>query len=114
MENFKRKEFACKCGCGFSTVDYMLAKVLDDLRNHFDKPVIVTSGCRCETHNKTVGGATQSTHLFGIAGDIKVKGIAPKEVYKYLDKKYPDTFGIGLYISWVHIDVRFKKARWSS
>ena len=52
---FKRSEFACKCGCGFDTVDYELVKVLEYIREHFDRPLQINSGCRCATHNRTLG-----------------------------------------------------------
>ena len=45
---FHRSEFACKCGCGFDTVDTELLKVLTRLRVRFNKPVKITSACRCE------------------------------------------------------------------
>jgi len=114
MIHFKRKEFACQCGCGFDTVDYELVKVLDDLREHFNKPVIVTSGCRCFTHNREVGGADGSQHTLGRAADIQVKDVHKDEVSEYLKNKYPDKYGIGQYTyqNIVHIDTRIKKARW--
>lgn len=112
MKYFSREEMACKCGCKFNTVDYELAMVLDTLREFFNTPVTITSGCRCVDHNKAVGGSPNSKHLLGIAADIKVKGVSPKEVYEYLDTKYTTKYGIGLYSSWVHIDVRKHRARW--
>jgi uncharacterized protein YcbK (DUF882 family) len=112
MIHFKRSEFSCKCGCGFDTVDFELAIILDDVREYFNKPTIITSGCRCEKHNKAVGGADKSIHKEGKAADIKVLDINPIDVYNYLDKKYSDTFGLGLYSTWVHIDSRKEKSRW--
>lgn len=112
MKYFKREEFACGCGCGFSTVDYELAEVLDDLREHFGQPITITSGCRCSTHNKAVGGEPKSKHMEGFAADIKVRNVNPNIVYSWLDSKYPDKFGLGLYSSWVHVDVRPTRARW--
>lgn len=112
MKHFKRSEFACKCGCGLDVVDYKLAEVLDDLREHFGQPVIVTSGCRCVKHNKSVGGAKKSQHLTGRGADIKVKNIKPLYVFNYLNVTHLDEFGIGLYKSWVHIDTREAKSRW--
>ena len=113
MKHFKKSEFMCKCGCGVPIVDVELADVLDDVREHFNAPTSITSGYRCEKHNTKVGGAKNSSHMQGIAADIKVSGKEPKEVYDYLNKKYPNTYGMGLYKSWVHIDVRNTKARWN-
>jgi uncharacterized protein YcbK (DUF882 family) len=112
MEYFQRSEFACKCGCGFATVDYELAEVVDELRGYFGKPVLITSGCRCEVHNSKVGGSKNSKHKLGIACDLKVLGVDAEVVYQYLNTKYLGKYGIGLYDSWVHIDVRLNKARW--
>ena len=111
--NFSRYEFACKCGCGFDFVDAELIKVLEQVRFHFDKsPITITSGCRCETHNQKVGGSAYSKHIKGIAADFKVKGVHADEVASYLERTYPDKYGIGRYKGRTHIDIRKSKARW--
>ncbi len=112
MKYFKRKEFACKCGCGLDTVDFELASILDSLREHFNSPVLVDSGCRCSSQNARIGGAKSSQHLLGRAADIKVEGHSPDEVADYLDQLYPNFYGIGRYNTWTHIDSRDSKARW--
>ena len=111
-KHFKTREFACKDGCGEHEVLPELIDVLEDVRNHFDRPVIITSGRRCVVHNKRAGGAPKSQHLLGTAADIRVQGIDPSQVYKYLDEKYRGKFGVGKYASFTHIDVRSKQARW--
>lgn len=111
-ENFARKEFQCHCGCGRDTVDAGLFFVLKRLRSHYGQEIKITSGFRCYDHNRAIGGANDSQHLFGKAADIRVKGTFPKKVYDLLDEWYPRWYGIGLYNSWVHIDVRPDMARW--
>jgi uncharacterized protein YcbK (DUF882 family) len=111
-EHFNRSEFACQCGCCFDTVDVELLRVLEKVRHHFMRPVIVTSGCRCQNHNKKIGGSENSQHLYGRAADIKVKDVKPEDVYVFLDKHAPNNLGLGLYNSWVHVDTRNGKARW--
>lgn len=113
-QHFKRSEFACKCGCGFDDVNLKLIEVLEGVRNHFNAPVYINSGCRCQRHNHAVGGKPNSQHLLGNASDIKVKGVAPEDVAGYLESKYPDKFGIGRYKTFTHIDVRSVKSRWGS
>ena len=44
--------------------------VLDPLREAWGKPIIVTSGYRCQELNKAVGGVKTSHHLSGMAADI--------------------------------------------
>ena len=113
MKHFKRSEFACKCGkCESIAVDYELVEVLDDLREHFGRPVVVTSGYRCIEHNRAIGGAESSKHMLGIASDIRCVGVTPNAIYNYLDGKYPNKYGLGKYNAWVHVDVRQDKARW--
>lgn len=113
-ENFRRSEFACRCGCGFDTVDAELLRILQDVRNHFGLPLTVVSGCRCAGDNARVGGAPSSQHLFGRAADSYVEGIPPQAVYNYLEGQYPDRLGLGLSKTTVHIDVRNGPAvRWT-
>lgn len=113
-EHFNSNEFACKDGCGANQVETKLIEILEEVRLHFGKPVIIMSGRRCEIHNKRVGGAAKSQHLYGTAADIKVKDVAPKTVADYLESKYPDSYGVGRYKTFTHIDVRGYKARWGS
>lgn len=116
VKHFKRSEFHCKCGkCGGFPVepDEKLVELLEQIREHFDSPVTITSGVRCKTHNTNVGGATSSQHLKGTAADIKVKGKTPKEVAAYCETLLPKSGGIGLYKTWVHVDVRTNKSRWN-
>lgn len=116
VKHFKRSEFKCKCGkCGGFPVepDKKLVELLEKIREHFNAPVTVTSGVRCKTHNTNVGGASGSQHLKGTAADIKVKGKTPKEVAAYCETLLPKSGGIGLYKTWVHVDVRSNKSRWN-
>ena len=48
----------------------LIDKVLDPLREAYGKPIIVTSGYRCEELNKAVGGSKTSEHMKGMAVDI--------------------------------------------
>lgn len=112
MKNFRRSEFACKCGCGKDTVDFELAEVLEDLREHFGLPVTIVSGNRCFRHNENVGGAQKSRHLESKAADVAVRNTLPIYVYSYLAGRYILKFGVGSYDTFTHIDVRAEKARW--
>ena len=110
-EHFKVKEFACKDESPIVFVDEYLAVLLEILRKTIKKPVIITSGYRTPEHNKKVGGAKYSFHMRGMAADITVKDMTPKDVAKELNKLVPNSCGIIVYKSWVHFDTRNSKYR---
>jgi uncharacterized protein YcbK (DUF882 family) len=103
---FDRSEFECSCGCGLATVDVELLRILDGVRINFSSPVTITSGHRCKTHNKAVGGVSGSYHVQGRAADIKVADVPPKAVFDYLSEVYKDSFGFICYDTFVHVDTR--------
>ena len=51
-------------------LDELVTKVLDNLRDGWGRPIIVTSGYRCKELNAAVGGTRNSQHLKGQAADI--------------------------------------------
>jgi len=115
--HFARHEFRCRCdnNCFQSkdpTVDADLLKMLEAVREHFGKPVVITSSHRCSASNAAVGGVKHSLHLLGRAADIQVKYVDPSDVYQFLNAAYPDTAGIGRYNTFTHIDSRSERARW--
>ena len=116
IPHFSRDEFRCKCGkyCdGFPVEpDEGLVKLLERIREHFGKPVTITSGIRCTSHNAAVDGASRSQHLYGTAADIKVKGVEPETVAAFAEGLLPGTGGIGRYSTFTHVDVRKSKSRW--
>jgi len=72
--NFNLQEFACK-HCGVVKLDAGLVKKLQELRDSIGKPITITSGYRCEFHNRNVGGVENSQHLLGKAADLVVSGL---------------------------------------
>lgn len=109
--HFKVKEFACKDLSPVVFIDEYLWNVLDILRHKIGKPVIITSGYRTPEWNKKCNGAKYSYHMRGMAADIRVNGMTPKQVANILDEIVPDECGIIVYKSWVHFDVRESKYR---
>ena len=63
----------------------LIEKVLDPLREAYGRPIIVTSGYRCEKLNKLVGGSASSQHKKGEAADIKTIEDTPEENKKLFD-----------------------------
>jgi uncharacterized protein YcbK (DUF882 family) len=115
---FTQKEFACKCGkCNKADIlpNVRLVELLDGVREYFGKPITINSGIRCPAHNKAVGGASKSEHMYGEAADIVVKDVPPSKVYEFIEKNYADFnggIGLGSYARWTHVDVRGHTSRW--
>ena len=70
-ENFNLKEFECPC-CHTVLLNPLLVTKLQKLRDEWGLPLIITSGYRCELHNREVGGVKQSLHKVGQAADVRV------------------------------------------
>ena len=68
--SFYRDQFACKCGCGFDTVDANLIIILQMISDKLARKIEINCGCRCPKHNSEVGGKGASTHMLGKAADI--------------------------------------------
>ena len=67
---FTEDEFKCKCGCGMDVSEEVKEKVA--LARHYAKtPFVINSGARCLDHNEEVGGSRGSSHIEGVAVDIK-------------------------------------------
>lgn len=116
-KNFQYKEFDChgKGCCSTTIIDEKLVGYVQQIRDHFGKPVTITSPYRCEVHNRRVGGATKSYHMQGKAADIVVQGVSSREVAKYAESI--GILGIGLYETsadgyFTHIDTRTTKSFW--
>ena len=117
--DFKVRELRCRDGSDTVMVDETLTVVLQCIREHFGKPVTITSGYRTAAHNEAVGGAKSSQHLLGRAADIRVQGVSVEDVAAYAESLMPDWGGVGRYpvkagraTDWVHVDTRADKARW--
>lgn len=105
-QHFKAEEFKCKD----KTKEFLwapeLLEVLETIRNHFNKPVIINSGYRTPSWNTKVGGAPNSYHCKGMAADIVVKGHTTKEVAEIANRILGDHGGVIRYTNFVHVDVR--------
>ena len=119
-KNFSKAEFDSKDGSEMPK-DVLanvikLAGYLQTLRDTLNKSIKINSGYRSPSHNKKIGGKPKSIHLTGLAADIVVSGMTPKEVFKEVEKlqnegKLPQG-GLSAYPTFLHVDFRGKKARW--
>lgn len=103
-ENFGLWEFHCRC-CQTVKIDKKLVDKLQALRDKVGVPLVITSGYRCPSHNKAEGGAPNSYHVKGMAADVVVPEGSTGEELAQAAKELGFT-GIGVYSSFVHMDVR--------
>ena len=117
---FAVREFRCRDGTDTIMIDESLVVLLQCIREHFGKPITITSGYRTAAHNAKVGGSKSSQHLLGRAADIQVAGVSPDAVAAYAESLMPTWGGVGRYPvkagrakGWVHVDTRANKSRWT-
>jgi len=119
MYELKPEDYRCKCGnCNFESLDYRLWIRWGHLVNKFhakfglDCKIVIHCVCRCYQHNKDVGGAERSQHLYAKAIDFHIEGVSGHDIAKLIEEEYPDNCGIGVYEWGVHFDARDTKGRW--
>lgn len=116
-KNLSRREVACKCGCGYDTIDAETVAAFQETCDHFAKILGVKkvvadihSAARCLEWNRTPislggpGSNDNSQHPKGRAIDFSIRGVSPSDLYAYLVTRYPDRYGIGRYSWGVHLD----------
>jgi hypothetical protein len=59
-------------------------KVLQPVREHFDKSVSVNSAYRSPESNAAVGGSKTSDHCRGMAADIEIVGVANADLAQWI------------------------------
>lgn len=104
---FKPEEFACPC-CGQENIQEELVLKLNIARELARTPFIITSGFRCERHNKEVQGKKNSSHLKGLAADIKATN--SRERYNILLALLNVGFTrLGVAKNFIHVDLDISK-----
>lgn len=117
---FTRSECECRCGCGWDSVDPVILEAADAYREHYAKPIVPTSVCRCPKWNKKQGGAAASYHLPHPTAE-KINGAmilrskamdlpieSPKEAAKWFDENRPKISYL-IYENFIHIDSRERR-----
>ena len=118
--NFNKSEFECNCGCEMPNEVFLqiqkLASQLQCIRDFIRLPIKITSAYRCPSHNKEVGGVSNSQHVLGKAADIQVSDSSPEAIYQVIDTlaEYGHVLqgGLGLYNTFTHYDIRKTRVRW--
>jgi hypothetical protein len=84
-----------------------LAAFLERVRSLLGgRAIFISSGYRSAKVNKAVGGKGTSQHQSGLAADIKVAGMTPKQVVDVISKSRLDFDQVILeFDAWTHISV---------
>lgn len=87
--NFAKTEFMCQCGGKYcdgypADISDNLLQALELVRAKFGKPITITSGLRCEQHNRAVNGVGTSKHMVGRAADFTFRNMNKQQVLNYL------------------------------
>lgn len=112
-DHFDTTELDCGCGkCTENYIDKDLIEKLEEVRISFGEPVKITSGYRCPAHNAAIGGAPGSSHMSGLAVDVKPLNSTKEKLDKLYALCYDkfDNIGDGRPKGFVHVDVRPAKS----
>ena len=82
-----------------------LAGMLQRIRDYVGQPIIINSGYRSQAVNKAVGGANNSSHLYGLAADIRTGKHSPLELAHLIDNSGVEFDKLIIEPTWVHIQV---------
>ncbi|MEW4308240.1 D-Ala-D-Ala carboxypeptidase family metallohydrolase [Rossellomorea marisflavi] len=113
--HFNFSEFYSKDGSTFNGGNVGSTQVRENIRRLMYKlealrkklgnpPVTINSGFRSISHNRSVGGASNSQHTYGIAADINPSGKTPSQVAEVA--KTCGFSGIIKYNTFLHVDSR--------
>jgi zinc D-Ala-D-Ala carboxypeptidase len=113
--NFSKSEFRCK-ETGENGMQPEFMALLQQLRNRYGKPMLISSGYRSPRHSIEARKAQAGTHAQGIACDVAVSGADAQLLVKLaLDLGFT---GIGVSqkaggARFIHLDTAPRRAIWS-
>jgi len=79
--------------CCMPELKLLAVTVLEPVRAHCDKPVIIHSGFRCLELNEAIGGSKTSQHMLGQAADFHVEGVSIDDVFAWFWHESSIPFG---------------------
>jgi zinc D-Ala-D-Ala carboxypeptidase len=104
--HFTTNELKCPC-CGECHMDDDFMTTLNEAREIYGHPILVSSGFRCEKHNKETG-STSTNHTKGKAIDAECSSSTEK--FKLVECFIlAGMFGIGVGLNYVHGDTNHEK-----
>lgn len=124
--NFTVEEFDCRDGTkvmkrDYNGLEYLCRTFLEPLRKKYGA-CHVNSGFRTASYNAKIGGASRSEHVYTIhdgndqAADVTFRTGGPRDWHRTANwirnRKRNGRGGLGLYSTFVHIDIRDVRADW--
>lgn len=91
------------------------AQLADAIREEIGRPIVVLSGYRSPAHNRAIGGADASRHMWFQALDLTCRNVPPAELFRAAEKRAKWArlqCGIGRYEWGIHIDTGWHDRRW--
>ena len=112
-KNFSKLEIMCPCGCGADKISPALIKKLQKIRDIIGRPLIITSGVRCESYNASLkNSSAHSSHVpddYGKGNAVDIASLHSKDRYELVEvaQKFFKRIGIsgGSYGGFIHLDV---------
>lgn len=103
MSYFLPSETDCPC-CGLQPQQRLL-DLINQIREDYGQPILVSSAMRCAKHNKKIGGAPKSWHVKGLAADL----VRTPELLAFLETRL-EHYGLRMEhpdytAAWIHIDL---------
>ena len=109
----------CPCSCGADKISPVLIEKLQKVRNIIGRPIIITSGVRCEFYNASIKASMNSAHIrddHGIGNAVDIACTNCKDRYELVQvvQKFFNRIGIsgglyGWFVGWMWIGQRFKR-----
>jgi hypothetical protein len=119
--HFHISEFACKNGAQVPSASVpaltrLCEEVLEPLRERFG-PCTVMSGYRPTAYNRAIGGAKFSQHIYDLhPGSVAADLVFPNDgpaAWASAAESLCERGGLGRYGTFIHVDNRGQRARWS-
>jgi hypothetical protein len=112
---FTREELQCKCGCGLTNFHPGILEKLSSLRTQYNKPMKLSSACRCLNHNRRVSPLapqrslhigdfeTRPGHKGAMAFDVLVNGADKGQLFALA---WANGWSVGWNKGFLHLDGR--------
>ena len=105
-QHFTSEEMVCPC-CGVMGMDQEVLNIIEVVRQEYGKPMIINSAYRCEKHNEAIQASPTSSHVLGLALDIRCESSGERHGLLRHLLKHCTRLGIGdgfIHADWDHLN----------